>query len=98
MNRAEGLKRLDAMIENVGLLTMDYAETEMVNVVLNFLSALMVLPRVYEAAKHLKIMPHLFFVTLEAKAWTSFSERDCPILFEALNSKCTARMAKRYAD
>ena len=37
VKRAEGSKRLDAIIENVGLLVMHYAKVKMVNVVLNLL-------------------------------------------------------------
>lgn len=102
VKRAKGLKRLDVVVENAGLFTMDHAETEgneitiAVSVIGTFLLVLMILPKLRETAKNLNLAAHLSIVTSEAHAWTAFPERNSPSIFEALNNKRTGRMADRY--
>ncbi|CAD6591392.1 MAG: hypothetical protein ASARMPRED_005369 [Alectoria sarmentosa] len=64
VKRAEGLKRLDAVVENARLFTMDYAEIEgneitiAVNFIGTFLLALMILPKLRETAQNLNLAAH----------------------------------------
>lgn len=64
VKRAEGLKRLDAVVENAGLFTMDYAAPEgneitiAVNFIGTFLLSLMILPKLRETAQNLNLAAH----------------------------------------
>ena len=99
--KAEGLKRLDAIVENAGIATNKYAVSEdnestiTTNVVSTFLLALMILPKLRETATKYNITPHLVVVSSEVHLFTSFPEKSSPNIFETLNDKTTANMEDR---
>ncbi|KAI9810193.1 MAG: hypothetical protein M1827_006639 [Pycnora praestabilis] len=100
--RAEGLKRLDVVVENAGIATHEYRTAEdneatiTTNVVSTFLLALNLLPTLRESALRYNITPHLVVVSSEVHAFTSFPEKDSPNIFKTLNEKETANMGDRY--
>ncbi|MCJ1312732.1 hypothetical protein MMC25_006408 [Agyrium rufum] len=101
--RAQKLERLDAVIENAGIVgggpfTMA-EQDEMVittNVVCTFLLALMLLPKMRETAAKFRTLPRLAIVSSEVHMWTDIPERVNPRLFEALSDKKKAAMKERY--
>lgn len=102
VKRAEGLNRLDAIVENAGIATRKYRvfedneSTITTNVVSTFLLALMVLPKLRETATKFNITPHLVIVSSEVHAFTSFPEKSSANIFQTLNEKETANMSDRY--
>lgn len=102
-NRAEGLKRLDIVLENAGVAKGQYSVSEdnestiTTNVVSTFLLGLMLLPKLRESGKTYNITPRLSIVTSEVHGWTKFPERNAPDIFKTLNDKETAVMADRCA-
>ncbi|SLM34748.1 short-chain dehydrogenase [Lasallia pustulata] len=100
--RAEGLSRLDAIVENAGIATHTYRVLEdneatiTTNVVSTFLLALMILPKLRETASKFNVTPHLVIVSSEVHAFTSFSEKSSANIFKTLNDKETANMRDRY--
>lgn len=74
--KVNGLKRLDAIIENAGKATATFTEvagnesTITVNVVSTFLLALLVLPKLQETAKKFNVVPNLVIVSSEVHFWT----------------------------
>ena len=101
VKRAEGLKRVDVVVENAGIATDRYKMAEdnestiTVNVVSTFLLGLMILPKLRETATKFNITPHLVIVSSEVHAFTSFPEKSSPNIFETLNGKETAVMSDR---
>lgn len=101
VRRAEGLKRLDVVVENAGIATDKYAVAEdnestvTVNVVSTCLMAVMMLPKLRETATKFNVTPHLVIVSSEVHFFTSFPERTSPNIFETLNDKETANMTDR---
>lgn len=101
VRRAEGLKRLDAVVENAGIATRKYVVAEdnestiTVNVVSTFLLALMILPKLRETATKFNFTPHLVIVSSEVHAFTSFPEKSSPNILKTLNDKQTAVMSDR---
>lgn len=101
--RAEGLDRLDAVIENAGMATWDFKMLEddestiTVNVVSTFLLALLLLPKLRESALRFNILPRLVIVSSEAHFFASFPEGKSERIFEALNNKDAAKMDDRYS-
>ena len=99
--RAEGLKRLDAVIENAGIAVAEYSRAEdneatvTVNVVSTFLLALMLLPKLRESGTKFNFTPHISIVTSEVHGWIKFSEKDSPEIFKIVNDEKTANMAER---
>ncbi|KAK3177909.1 putative secondary metabolism biosynthetic enzyme [Lepraria neglecta] len=102
VKRAEGLRRLDAVVENAGIATMQYQVAEdnestiTTNVVSTYLLALMILPKLRETATKFNTTPHLTIVCSEVHAFTSFPEKNSPNIFKTLSDKETANMADRY--
>ncbi|KAL2038248.1 hypothetical protein N7G274_008897 [Stereocaulon virgatum] len=100
--RVEGLKRLDAVVENAGIATTRYRVAEdnestiTTNVVSTYLLALMVLPKLRETATKFNTVPHLTIVSSGAHSFTSFPEKSSHSIFRTLNDKETANMADRY--
>lgn len=100
--RVEGLKRLDAIIENAGVATNKFQMAEgnestiTTNVVSTFLLALLVLPKLQESAKLHGIVPNLTIVSSEVHFFTSFPERKAPSIFGTLNNPKEANMSDRY--
>ena len=102
VKRAEGLRRLDVVLENAGIATNKYTRFEdnestiTVNVVSTFLLALMILPKLRETATRYNVTPRLTIVSSEVHQWTSLPEKSSPDIFKVLNDKETADMANRY--
>ena len=98
--RAEGLERLDALVENAGVARDQYSVLEgnestiTINVVSTFLLGLMLLPKLRESGKTYNTTPRLSIVTSEVHGWTSFPERNTPDIFKTLNDKETATWPK----
>lgn len=101
-NKAQGLDRLDAVVENAGIATdkfrlcEDNESTITVNVVSTFLLALLILPKLQETATKFDLTPHLAVVSSEVHAFTSMPEKSSANIFETLSKKETARMNDRY--
>jgi retinol dehydrogenase-12 len=101
VRKAEGLKRLDAVVENAGIATNKYTlfedneSTITTNVVSTFLLGLMILPKLRETATRYNITPHLAIVSSEVHGFTSFPEKSSPNIFKTLNDKETANMGDR---
>ncbi|KAI9755531.1 MAG: hypothetical protein M4579_004257 [Chaenotheca gracillima] len=100
--RAQGLKRLDAIVENAGIATSDFKlaedneSTVTVNVVSTFLLALLILPKLQETATKFNKVPHLIIVSSEVHFFTPFPEHKSENIFKTLNDKNSARMSDRY--
>lgn len=101
VRRAEGLKRLDVVVENAGIATDKYVLAEdnestiTVNVVSTFLLSLMILPKLRHTATQFNITPHLVIVSSEVHSFTSFPEKSSPNILKTLNGKETANMKDR---
>ena len=101
VRKAEGLNRLDAVVENAGIFTTKYAvfedneSTITTNVVSTFLLGLMILPKLRETATKYNITPHLVVVSSDVHSFTSFPEKSSPNIFKTLNDKETANMSDR---
>ncbi|KAG0652271.1 short chain dehydrogenase atnD [Hyphodiscus hymeniophilus] len=102
VKRAEGLERLDVVVENAGVAKMDYSELEgvestiAVNVVGTFLMALGLLPILRASAKRTGETPRLTIVSSEVHKFTELDERKEDSIFEALNKNDPKYMKKRY--
>lgn len=100
--RVEKLNRLDAIVENAGMTTRKYVQTEdnestiTTNVVSTFLLALLVLPKLRESATKYNIIPRLSIVSSDVHGWTDLPERRKANIFQTLNDRETADMAGRY--
>ena len=101
VKRAEGLDRLDAIVENAGIATEKYQvfedneSTITINVVSTFLLALMILPKLRETARKFNVTPRLSIVSSEVHGFTSFPEKSSADIFKTLNDKETANMPDR---
>ncbi|KAK4894573.1 hypothetical protein LTR27_007214 [Elasticomyces elasticus] len=102
--RANGLKRLDIVLENAGINTTKFViaggneSTVTVNVVSTFLLALLILPKLQETAKVHNITPNLCIVSSEVHFFTSLPQRKSPSIFGTLNDKAQANMLGRYNE
>ena len=100
--KLNGLKRLDALVENAGMQTGTFRLVEedeatiTTNVVSTFLLALLALPKLQEMATKYNIQPRLAIVSSEVHFFTSFPEKENLSIFDALKKKETARMSDRY--
>ncbi|KAI9880399.1 MAG: hypothetical protein M1830_003439 [Pleopsidium flavum] len=100
--KAEGLKRLDAVVENAGIVTIQYEvfedneSTITVNVISTMLLALLILPKLRETARDHHVVPRLTIVTSEVHALAKFPEREKDNIFDTVNEKATAIMSDRY--
>lgn len=99
--RAEGLKRLDALVNNAGIAVDKYKVMEdnessiTTNVVSTFLLSLMLLPKLRESGTTHNITPHIAVVSSEVHGWTKFEERKSDDIFKTLNDKESANMKER---
>lgn len=101
--RCEALPRIDAVVENAGVLTTKFELTEgsektiTTNVYSTFLLALLLLPKLKETATQYNSRPHLVIVSSDVHFLTSLPERKTSgnILHE-LSDKGKARMSDRY--
>ncbi|GAB7353681.1 hypothetical protein MBLNU459_g4087t1 [Dothideomycetes sp. NU459] len=100
--RADGLKRIDGLIENAGIATSKFAVTEgnestvTTNVISTFLLALLLMPALKRTAQQYNIQPNLVIVSSEVHALTTFEERKAASIFDTMNSPTEARMSERY--
>ena len=99
--RAQGLQRLDVVVENAGIGGYNYAIAEdnesmiTVNVISTFLLALMILPKLEKTATQFNKQSHLVVVTSEVHASAKFKERKNSSFLEGLKDKNTANMGER---
>ncbi|KAI9777898.1 MAG: hypothetical protein M1816_004387 [Peltula sp. TS41687] len=100
--RAQGLERLDVVVENAGIvahvfeLVEDMESTLTINVMSTFLLALLILPKLRETATRFNTLPRLVVVSSEVSFLTSFNERKSPNILQTLNDQSTANMDDRY--
>ncbi|KAK5110276.1 hypothetical protein LTR62_006129 [Meristemomyces frigidus] len=100
--KAQGLRRLDIVIENAGINTFKYVSaagnesTITVNVVSTFLLALLLLPKLQESGKITATTPTLTIVSSEVHFLTALPEKSAPSIFDKLNDQKSARMSDRY--
>ena len=89
--KAQGLDRLDALVENAGVANTSWSVMEddeatiTVNVVSTFLLALLMLPKLRESGQKFNITPHLSITCSEVHAWSPFKQRTSANIFDALN-------------
>ena len=102
VQRAQGLKRLDVVMENAGIAgNAKFATPEgneamiTVNVISTFLLGLMILPKLKETASKFNVHPHLDIVSSEVHAFAKFEERKAPGFLARLSDKQTANMGER---
>ena len=99
--KAEGLARLDILVENAGIarevwsVLEDNEATITTNVVSTFLLGLLLLPKLRESGQKFDVTPRVVVTCSEVHAWSSFTERKSENIFDALNDKESANMADR---
>lgn len=99
--RAEGLERVDVLLENAGLSVAGWEVMEgnessvQVNVINTFLLALLMLPMLRETAKKFSTTPHLEIVSSEAHYMASFKERHEDDIYAKLNDEKTFDLFQR---
>lgn len=99
--RADGLDRLDVMMQNAGIMTAGYTTAEdnestlTTNVISPFLLGLLVLPKLRETAAKFNVLPRLVFVASFVHFLTKFPEQKSDNIFATLNDKRTANMNDR---
>ncbi|KAF6222299.1 hypothetical protein HO133_001385 [Letharia lupina] len=100
--RAQGLERLDILVENAGIVTFNFSIMEdnessiTTNVVSPILHSLLLLPKLRETGAKFNTLPRLVFVTSFVHWMTQFPEREEEKIFEALADEKKARMDDRY--
>ncbi|KAF1999716.1 retinol dehydrogenase 12 [Amniculicola lignicola CBS 123094] len=102
--RAQGLERLDALLQNAGVLTSHFKvvageETHIaVNTVSAVLLGLLVLPKLRETSKKFGVKTRLSFVGSDLQWAAKFNEApQSGSLFDALRDEKIANMGDRYA-
>ena len=102
VQRAQGLKRLDVVVENAGIagnpkFAMPEGNEAMitVNVISTFLLGLMILPKLKETAAKFNVEPRLVIVSSEVHAFAKFKERNTPGFLAKLSDKDTANRGER---
>ena len=99
--KAQGLKRLDVLLENAGLMNEKWIMAEQdelsvtTNVVSTFLLGLLLLPKLQETATRFNVRPRLVVVASDLHFMTSFEERKAQSIFDKLREKETANMSGR---
>ena len=99
--RAQGLERLDILVENAGIVTERFKITEedestiTTNVVSPLLHALLLLPKLRETAVKFDTMSRLVFVTSFVHWLTKFEEQKEERIFEALADEQKSHMGPR---
>lgn len=103
VERAQGLSRLDVVLENAGLAgNLQFATPEgteatiTVNVISTFLLGLMILPKLRETATKFNVEPHLVIVSSEVHAFPKFEERHHAGFLARLSDKDSAKMQERF--
>ncbi|KAG5777614.1 hypothetical protein H9Q73_008721 [Fusarium xylarioides] len=100
---AAKLPRIDALIENAGIASVEWSMAEdnesmlTVNVISTFLLAYLLLPKLRETAARYNTRPNLTIVTSDMHYTVDFKEKDAPEgIFSCLNNPKKADMANRY--
>jgi retinol dehydrogenase 12 len=100
--RAQGLERLDVVVENAAVFMFHYETAEeneitiTVNVISTFLLALLLLPKLRETAVRHEKEPVLTFTGSFTHEMAKFPERKADRIFEELNKK-DAKLSERWA-
>ncbi|OAK96617.1 NAD(P)-binding protein [Phaeosphaeriaceae sp. SRC1lsM3a] len=101
--RCETLPRLDVVLENAGMFTLNFEKAEshekmtLVNVISTFMLALLLLPTLRKSAAKTGTRPFLTIVTSESHGFTPMPEKQADKIFDELAREETANMAARYA-
>ncbi|KAI9751182.1 MAG: hypothetical protein M1835_001252, partial [Candelina submexicana] len=99
--RVGTLERVDAVILNAGIATEKFERMEgsestiTVNVISTMLLAMLLLPCLRTSARKWDIEPVISIVSSGVHAYTSFSERKSPNVFDTLDDEKSARMRER---
>lgn len=97
-DRAAKLERLDAVLENAGIMTKyfkiieGYESTITTNVISTFLLALLLLPKLKESSLKFNIQPRLTIVSSDLHIVAKFQEGAADEIFAALNEKTALSM------
>ena len=100
--RASTLPRLDAVIENAGIMTKyfkivgGYESTITTNVIGTFLLVLGLLPKLKQSAKDFNIQPRLSIVSSDLHFIAKFPERHSEDIFDALNDEKSEMSMERW--
>lgn len=104
VSQANGLERLDAILENAGIMSKyfkmvgGFESVITTNVISTILLALLILPKLRETASRYNVQPHLSIVTSDLHYLAKFPERNSPDIFDALNEEEGAQLSmERYA-
>ncbi|KAI9817911.1 MAG: hypothetical protein M1832_004531 [Thelocarpon impressellum] len=101
-SRAQGLERLDVVVENAAIYTFTFGllegseSTITVNVISTFLLALLLLPKLRETAVKFDVIPRLVVVASFVHFLTKFPAAKSERIFDALNDEKQAEMNDRY--
>ena len=101
VQRAQGLQRLDAVVENAGVagykfaMAADNERMITVNVISTFLLGLLILPKLRDTAVKFNVQPHLTIVSSEVHTFAKFKERKNLDLLKTLNDEHAANMGDR---
>lgn len=102
VQRAHGLQRLDAVVENAGVagskkweVLEDNEAMITVNVISTFLLGLMILPKLQETAVKFNTQPHLVIVSSEVHSFAKFEERRSRGFLKKMGDKSQAKMEDR---
>ncbi|MCJ1419965.1 hypothetical protein MMC32_006321 [Xylographa parallela] len=104
VKKAEMLERLDAVLENAGVLTETFSLAEgnessiTVNVISTILLALLILPKLQETASKFNITPRLTLVGSDIHNYSLLPAKKYPDILEAMNDMSKTDMAHRYTD
>ena len=99
---ADGLERLDALVENAGIQTNYWKEFEGIesvlatNVIATELLGLLLLPKLRETASRFNSVPRLSIVASDLHFVVKFEERNEPDILAALNNKEKTNFGERY--
>jgi len=98
---AQGLERLDVLVENAGVLTFKFTMQEdnetsiTTNAISPLLHSLLLIPKMRETSVKFNTLPKLVFTTSFVHIDTKFPEQEYDPIFEALADEKKARMSDR---
>ena len=99
--RAQGLDRLDCVLENAGILTQKFVKVGedesilTVNTVNTLLLGLLLLPKLRETARRWNVLPRISIVVSDMHFIAKFPERKAESVFCALNDETKTDMGDR---
>lgn len=97
--RANKLPRIDAVLENAGIMTKHFKvvggfeSTITINVISTILLALLLLPKLEQSAKKFSIKPRISIVASDLYFFAMFPEGNADDIFDALNDETFADMS-----